>query len=137
MNILIYGIFPDVHTEAVAWGLRKKGITVDIWNQANFPVQQNMSVSLDCANSSVAWNIRDFSVDIRSIKYDLIWYRRNSDPTLSDSLNKADQDMAHRESSAMMMGMDHVLGCAGRWIVPPRLPPRPPHSRRPFGPNAR
>lgn len=119
MNILIYGVFPDIHTEAVAWGLREKGITVDIWNQANFPVQQNMSVNLDCATNSVDWNIHDFSVDVRTIKYDLVWFRRNSDPTLSESLNKADQDMAHRESLSMMLGMDHVLGGASRWIDHP------------------
>lgn len=123
MNILIYGIFPDIHTEAVAWGLRQKGVHVDVWNQANFPVQQSLSVRLGCADggSGAAWQIRDFSVDVRSRPYALVWYRRDADPTLSEAINKADRAMAWRESLGMIQGMDQLLAQGARWIDHPRV----------------
>jgi hypothetical protein len=123
LNILISGVFPDIHTEAVAWGLRQKGIQVDIWNQANFPVQQAMSVRLGCEAGAQGsdWQMRDFSMDVRNRPYALVWYRRDADPTLSESINKADRAMAWRESRAMIQGMDQLLAQGARWVDDPHV----------------
>jgi glutathione synthase/RimK-type ligase-like ATP-grasp enzyme len=120
LRILIYGVYPDVHTESVAWALRQKGVEVDVWNQGNFPFQQKISVNIECETNRLAWHIDDFSLHAATSKYDVIWYRRPSTPSLADNINKADRDMASRESSSQLLGMDDIVGAGSRWINDPQ-----------------
>lgn len=110
MNILIYGIYPDIHTEAVAWGLRQKGAHVDIWYQGNFPALQSLSVHVSGEPERPHWHLRDFSLEARSTPYDVVWYRRQSEPTIADIVHENDRQMAFHESFSLLSGMDILLG---------------------------
>lgn len=120
LKVLIYGIYPDTHTESVAWGLRKKGVHVDVWHQGNFPYQQEISVNFNCDAQETSLDIRDFSFHVESFDYDVIWYRRPSNPTLHEITHKADQEMAFREASAQLTGIGNLFRSESAWINEPQ-----------------
>lgn len=119
MKILIYGAQPDTHTNAVAWALRQKGATVDVWNQANFPALQTISVELDPLERAVAWSVEDFSIAASTVEYDLVWFRRPAGPTIASFVDERDAEMARRESAYLLNGFHPLLSENTAWVNEP------------------
>jgi glutathione synthase/RimK-type ligase-like ATP-grasp enzyme len=92
MAVLIFSMPGDLHTAAVEWSLKRKGVAVDKIFLSDFP--QKATISCTNAASEI-----QFHLDARTLRYrdyDTIWFRRISSAVPGDDLVASDAAAARR-----------------------------------------
>jgi glutathione synthase/RimK-type ligase-like ATP-grasp enzyme len=118
MRILIQGYLEDLHSTIVAHALRAKGHEVCLWNGANFPTRQGVSLTVK-AQGEVDWEAHGPGLDLSSAQFDVVWSRRPVPPILPKDMHSGDRIVATRECDAFDLAFWQFIAPNAFWVNPP------------------
>lgn len=116
IKLLIPTTPSDTHSIYVKLALEKLGHHVDLWYTADFPIQQTHSFELK--NDKFSWRMKSRSLKLNDAKYDLVWYRRPSKPTIPEYLHPDDFENAKKENFTFYQNFWQVIASDAKWINP-------------------
>jgi len=118
-RILIPTYVNDIHARAVEVALERKGHPSSLWFGADFPSRQTSSIVLD-PDRGLGWEIRGPAEDLLDTPFDVVWYRRPTEPELPDELelHPGDRYMAQRACNAHYRALWEVIAPDAFWVNP-------------------
>lgn len=119
-RVLIPTYVNDIHAKAVEIALERKGHQATLWFAADFPNRQRSSISLDPSDpdASLSWEIRGPAEDLCDEPFDVVWFRRPTEPELPDDLDlhPGDRYMALRACNAHYRALWEIVAPDGFWV---------------------
>ncbi len=106
----------DLHSTAVAVGLRKKGHDPVLWYGADFPTRQCGTIEID--GNGYSWSMRGEELDERAGAFDVIWFRRPGMPALPADLHPGDRQLAERACISFYRAFWNLVAPDAFWINP-------------------
>ncbi|HSK76374.1 MAG TPA: hypothetical protein VLQ45_07920 [Thermoanaerobaculia bacterium] len=122
-RILIVSEAGDLHSDAVAWALRKKGHDCECLLTPDFPTLLSMSVHLAADDRTGRFLMRgpDVTGQDHSEPFDAVWTRRPGEAVLPDDMHPGDKEIAARQCALFLAGVAPFLDRGDRtfWVNPP------------------
>ncbi|HEX6900619.1 MAG TPA: hypothetical protein VF789_12920 [Thermoanaerobaculia bacterium] len=122
-RILIVSEAGDLHSDAVAWALRKKGHECEILRPPDFPTL--LSLSMHLAPDDRTGRFRMRGPDVTAVDpgepFDAVWMRRLGEAVLPDDMHPGDKEVAARQCAFFLTGVAPFLDRGGRtfWVNSP------------------
>jgi hypothetical protein len=121
-RILIISEASDLHSDAVAWALRKKGHDCELLLTPDFPTLLSLSMRVAPDDRTGLLLMRGPGViqNDRSEPFDTIWFRRPGLPVLPEDMHPGDRQVALRQCEAFQAGLLAFLdrGPETFWVNP-------------------
>jgi glutathione synthase/RimK-type ligase-like ATP-grasp enzyme len=114
VNIFICTHFGDLHAIATQYALEKAGHNVFRWIAESSTDTQKHSILFDGTENSYNLLYDETAVNLES--FDVIWWRRMNDITLSSNINDGDRDFAVKEWRAVYDALPMLFRHDARWI---------------------
>ena len=122
-RILIISEASDMHSDGVAWALRKKGHDCEILITPDFPTLLGMSMRLDPGDPKGRLLARGPGLTTTdwSEPFDAVWTRRPGTAVLPEDMHPGDQEVASRQCGIFLEGVAPFLdhGAHTFWVNPP------------------
>lgn len=122
-RILIVSEAGDLHSDAVAWALRKKGHHCELLRTPDFPTLLSLSVHLAADDRTGRFLMRgpDVTEEDHSDPFDAVWMRRPGEAVLPDGMHPGDKEIAARQCALFLAGVAPFLDRGDRtfWVNPP------------------
>ena len=119
MRVLIPTILYDTHSTAVGMGLEAKGHEAILWHGADFPKRQQGSINIS-EDGSHSWRLSGSALDLEGegTDFDVVWYRRVSEPVLPENLHSGDRLIAQRTCEAFSRALWKLIAPNAFWVNP-------------------
>lgn len=117
LNILIPTKPNDIQALYVHAALQQKGHRSLLWYTGDFPAQQTHSFEL--LGEHIAWHSLGIDFEIKNDDFDVVWFRRPTKPTLSDSVHHEDIKNAQKESDMLFQTLWQVIAPNAMWVNSP------------------
>ena len=122
-RILIISEASDLHSNAVAWALRKKGHDCESLFTPDFPTLLGLSTRVGPGDPAGRFILRgpDVVQEDRSAPFDTVWLRRPGGPVLPEDMHAGDRQVAARQCEIFLAGVAPFLdqGAGTFWVNPP------------------
>lgn len=114
-KVLILTKYNDTHARVVGCCLEQLGIEFFRWFGSNFPIHEQMCLSLsDAGNYLIIDGGNEGSVILND--FNVVWFRRPSLPSLPSGLDPRDADIIDRENVAFMKNALSFLSSDRFWV---------------------
>lgn len=121
-RVLIVSEASDVHADAVAWALRKKGHCCECLFTPDFPSLLGLSMRVDPNDPMGRLILRGPGIDEedQSEPFDTVWLRRPGGPVLPEDMHPGDRQVAQRQGELFLAGVAPFLDRGARtfWVNP-------------------
>ena len=115
-TVLILTHSNDLHADAVAWALRRRGVAVTQWHLDRLPLHDAAALAID-GNGALRFSLQDGTR--LDAPFDVVWRRRGRvRPRVDADLPESDQIVAEREARQFLESALAVLAPKARWINP-------------------
>ena len=122
-RILIISEVSDMHSDSVAWALRKKGHDCEVLITPDVPTLAGMSMRLDPGDRRGRFVVRGPGVTNNdwSEPFDTVWTRRMGSAVLPEDMHAGDREVAARQSDLFLASVAPFLdqGAHTFWVNPP------------------
>ncbi len=122
-RILIVSEASDLHSDAVAWALRKKGHDCELLLTPDFPTLLGLSLRIGPDDLTGRFVLRGPGVvnEDRSAPFDTVWLRRPGGAVLPEDMHPGDRQVAARQCEIFLAGVAPFLdrGAGTFWVNPP------------------
>jgi hypothetical protein len=122
-RILIVSEAGDLHSDAVAWALRKKGHDCELLLTPDFPTLLSLSVHVAPDDRAGRFRMRgpDVTGEDHSEPFDAVWLRRPGEAVLPDDMHPGDKEISARQCALYLAGVAPFLdrGDGTFWVNPP------------------
>jgi hypothetical protein len=125
-RILIISEASDLHADAVAWALRRKGHDCESLFTPDFPTLLGLSMRVDPGDRTGHFLLRGPGLNGRpregsGAPYDAVWFRRPGAPVLPEDMHPGDRQVATRQCEIFLAGVTPFLdqGAGTFWVNPP------------------
>jgi len=119
-RILIVSEASDLHSDAVAWALRRKGHSCECLFTPDFPTLLSLSMRVDPADPADPGNpgnclgrflARGLGIEIEDsdAPFDTVWLRRPGGPVLPEEMHPGDRQVATRQCEIYLAGLAAFL----------------------------
>src|SRR5436305_1101219 len=119
-RILIISEASDLHSNAVAWALRKKGHDCESLFTPDFPTLLGLSTRVGPGDPAGRFILRgpDVVEEDRSAPFDTVWLRRPGGPVLPEDMHPGDRQVAARQCEIFLAGVAPFLaqGAGTFWV---------------------
>ena len=122
-RILIISEVGDMHSDSVAWALRKKGHDCEVLITPDVPTLVGMSMRLDPGDPAGRFLVRGPGLTNTdwSEPFDTVWTRRMGSAVLPEDMHAGDREVASRQSELFLASVAPFLdqGAHTFWVNPP------------------
>ena len=122
-RILIVSEASDLHSDAIAFALRKKGHHCELLLTPDFPTLLGMSQYVGTEDRTGGFLMRGPGVTLEdpSAPFDTVWMRRAGGPVLPEDMHPGDRDIAIRQCELFLGGVAPFLdrGAGTFWVNHP------------------
>jgi hypothetical protein len=110
-RILIVSEPGDLHSDAVAYALRRKGHLCDCLFTTDFPTLLGLSLHLAPGDRTGRFLMRgpDVTEEDASEPFDTVWMRRPGSPVLPEEMHPGDREIAARQCEYLLAGVAPFL----------------------------
>src|SRR3954463_319840 len=110
-RILIISEASDLHSDAVAWALRKKGHDCELLLTPDFPTLLGLSLRVGPDDLAGQFVLRGPGVvqEDRSAPFDTVWLRRQGVAVLPEDMHPGDRQVAARQCEIFLAGVAPFL----------------------------
>lgn len=131
-RVLIVTDPSDVHAEAVAYALQRKGHHCECLLAPDFPTLLSLSARIDPWDQAGRFRLRGPGVieEDQSRPFDAIWMRRPGGAILPEDMHPGDRQIAERQCEVFLAGVTPFLdhGAGTFWVNPPASEATAPHK---------
>lgn len=122
-RILIVTEPSDLHSDAIAWALKKKGHDCECLFTPDFPTLLGLTQRVGPGNAAGSFFLRGPGVvrENRSEPFDTVWMRRAAAPVLPEDMHPGDREIAARQCDLFLGGVAPFLDRGPRtfWVNHP------------------
>src|SRR5262245_14078100 len=110
-RILIVSEASDLHADAVAWALRRKGHSCECLFTPDFPTLLGLSMRVDPGDRMGRFSARGPGIEIAALEdpFDTVWLRRPGGPVLPEDMHPGDRVVAARQGEIYLAGLAAFL----------------------------